>query len=45
MRIGRRDALELRTEQIVYMMELMRDGRLSNKLVKRVERAVGRMAA
>ncbi len=32
-------------EPIVYMREVMRDGRLSDELVKRVERAAGRMAA
>jgi hypothetical protein len=45
MRIGGRDAVELGTEPIVYMRELMRDGRLSDELVERVERAAGRMAA
>jgi quinolinate synthase len=44
MHIGGRDAVKPRTEPIVYMRELMRDGRLSNKLVKRVEWAAGRMA-
>ncbi len=42
-REGRRRAWD--TESIVYMRELMRDGRLSNELVKMVERAAGRMAA
>jgi hypothetical protein len=46
MRIGGRDAVELGTEPIVFMRELMRDSRLINKLVsKRVERAAGRMTA
>ncbi len=46
MPIGGRDAAELRMEPIVYMRELMRDGRLSNELVERVEQATGsRMAA
>ncbi len=45
MRIGGRDAVELGTEPIVFMRELMRDGRLSDELVERVERAAGRMAA
>ncbi len=45
MSIGGRDAVELGTEPIVYMRELMRDSRLSNELVERVERAAGRMAA
>jgi hypothetical protein len=36
---------ELGTEPIVYTRELMRDGRLSDELVERVERAAGRMAA
>jgi hypothetical protein len=40
-RIGGRDAVKLRTEPIMYMRELMRDGRLSNKLIKRVEWAAG----
>ena len=45
MHIGGRDALKLGMEPIVYMRELMRDGRLSNELVNSVERAAGRMAA
>jgi hypothetical protein len=45
MRIGRRDAVKLGMELNVYMRELMRDDRLSNELVKRVEWAVSRMAA
>jgi hypothetical protein len=45
MRIGGRDALKLGTEPIMYMRELMRDSRLSNELVERVERVAGRMAA
>ncbi len=32
-------------EPIVYNRELMRDDRLSDELVERVERATGRMAA
>ncbi len=43
--IGRRDTIKLGTEPFVYMRELMRDGRLSNELVKRVQWAAGRMAA
>jgi hypothetical protein len=45
MRIGGRDAVEPGTEPIVYMRELMRDGRLNDELVERLERAAGRMAA
>ena len=45
MYIDGRDAVELGTEPIVYMRDLMRDGRLSDELVERVERAAGRMAA
>ncbi len=45
MRISERDAVELGVEPIMYIRELMRDGRLSNELVKRVEWATGRMAA
>ncbi len=44
-RIGGRDAVKLGTERITFMRELMRDGRLSNELVERVERAAGWMAA
>jgi hypothetical protein len=45
MRIGGRDAVKLGTELIVYIRELMRDCRLSNELVERVEWGTGRMAA
>ncbi len=43
--IDRRDAVELEMEPIMYMRELMRDGRLSNELVEWVKWAAGRMAA
>ena len=33
-RISKRDPVKLGTEPIVYMQELMRDGRLSNELVE-----------
>jgi len=45
MYIDGRDAVELGTEPIAYMRDLMRDGRLSDELVERVERAAGRIAA
>jgi hypothetical protein len=45
MHIGKRNTAKLWTEPIVYMSELIRDGRLSDELVERVERALGRMAA